>query len=403
MLNEENIKGTAFIIGRFQPITKLHCKIIDDARKKYQNTFVVVVNPKLPEREKRFTKKGELRTPEKRRIEKNPFSLSLRVKLIYKALEGKLHSSHIISAPTGFTQDAIEKIFRYLSKEKHKKNFVLLAGSDRVDEYIRQLKLYSNIDFSIKEITRDITSADNVSATKVRNAIKENDFETFKKLTPEGIHSEFNNLRKLIVSESQNTFFKKMLIETKLLQEGGLGGHMKHPHDMNSKEDFIQFFDDFLAGKLSATEKVDGLNLFVGYNKQGKVVAARNQNEEPFENIEDRFRKSHGGRTSFLAGFKAIKSFLEKLSVEKRKEYELIDEQENPKNFINLEIIYGPQPNIIPYSKSDNFIVFHNLSGTKENGYTTNVDGNVTSILKKMANKAKTTSSIQTEIEYVES
>ena len=78
MLNEENIPGTAFIVGRFQPITKLHYKIINEARKKYQNIFVVVVNALPPKREKRYTKKGEIRIPEKRRLKNNPFVLECK-------------------------------------------------------------------------------------------------------------------------------------------------------------------------------------------------------------------------------------------------------------------------------------------------------------------------------------
>ena len=401
MLFEENIKGTAFIVGRFQPITRLHYEIIDEARKKYSTIFVVVVNPPLPSKEKRYTKKGELRTPEKTRMEKNPFNLALRMKLIHKSFGGKIHPSRIISAENGFTPDIIDKIKRYVSKEKMKENIVLLAGSDRIPGYVKQLENYlGSENVSIQEITRDMDSADNVSATRVREALRDGNKEEFQSLTPQGIHSEFDNLRKFIVSEAARRFFRKMLIEMNLT-EGGLGGHMLHPSDIDSKEEFIEFFDKFLAGELTATEKVDGFNLFVGYNDKGKVVAARNPNEEPFEDVEQRFRLSHGGRPGFLGGFKAIKSVLERLPNDKRKEFELIDEDSKPKNFINLEIIYGPQPNIVPYSEDTNFIVFHNLSGTKENGYRTDVDGDVKSILTKLANKAKTAASVQTEVEYV--
>lgn len=215
MLLETNIKGTAFIIGRFQPITKLHYKIIDDARKNYQQMFVVIVNQKSLSRAQKYTKKGEMRIPAKRRIEANPFSLALRIKLINKAFGGKLPNSNIISAEDGFTPDVINKIMRYISKEKLKQKIILLAGSDRVESYKKQISTALELDVpvEIKEITRNMDSADNISATKVRNAIKLDDLKMFKDLTPVGIHDEFNNLKKYLVIESRHTFFKRMLKE----------------------------------------------------------------------------------------------------------------------------------------------------------------------------------------------
>lgn len=175
MIFEENLKGTAYIVGRFQPITKLHYKIIDEARKKYQSIFVVIVNPLVPKKEKRYTKSGELRTPEKARIEKNPFSLALRMKLIHEAFGGKIHQSHIISAQNGFNPAIIEKIKNLTSKQKLKEKIVLLAGSDRIPDYKRQIEAHLKDDnIEIQEISRDIDSADNVSATKAREALKTN-------------------------------------------------------------------------------------------------------------------------------------------------------------------------------------------------------------------------------------
>jgi nicotinamide mononucleotide adenylyltransferase len=199
-LYEEHEVGTALIIGRFQPITKVHYEIIDSARKKFQQIFIVVVRGTKTQKDK----------------EKNPFPLGLRLRLIYMAFGGKIHPSHIISAPSGFVPEIMDNILKLTSKENLKKRLVLLAGTDRIAAYKKQLDDYfdnDGVSAEIQEIARDMDSADNVSASKVREAIKNNDKETFQSLVPVGIHDEFMTLRKYLISEGQRKFFRKMFLE----------------------------------------------------------------------------------------------------------------------------------------------------------------------------------------------
>ena len=156
------------------------------------------------------------------------------------------------------------------------------------------------------------------------------------------------------------------LTESKrVLSEGGLAGHMTHPYDVLSPEDFLDFYDKLLSGHLAATEKVDGVNLFVGLNEKGKVVFARNNTESPSPKIEAKFPITHPGGDAFRAGFAALRKGIESLTDDEKEKYHLTF----PGNFINLEIIYGEIPNLIQYSETDNFIVFHGYTGNKERGY----------------------------------
>jgi nicotinamide mononucleotide adenylyltransferase len=199
-LNEEHEVGTALIVGRFQPITRTHFEIIDAARKKFQQIFIVVVKGAKSQKDR----------------EKNPFPLGLRLRLIYNAFGGKIHPSHIISAPSGFVPEILDNIFRLTSSENLKKRLVLLTGSDRAAAYKKQIDDYfekDGINVEVQEIARDMDAADSVSASKVREAIKNNDKETFQSLTPLGIHNEFMTLRKFLISESQRRFFRKMFLE----------------------------------------------------------------------------------------------------------------------------------------------------------------------------------------------
>ena len=317
MIFEENLKGTAFIVGRFQPITRLHHKIIDDARKKYQDIYVVVVSGAKSSKDKK----------------KNPFPLAFRMRLISKAFGGKLHSSKIISAPNGFAPDIIDKITRHSSKESLKKNIVLLAGSDRIPGYKRQIDDYfdkEGIEVSIQEIERDMSAADNVSATKVRDAIKEKDFETFKSLTPEGIHDEFKNLQKHLMSEGQRSFFRRMLLE------------MIHIEDLKVN-DFIDFVKNIYKAETSI--KLDGtVALLFGLTDDGRFYTGLGRDfrevkeEKRMYSVDQWLKTEHIKVNSPASAHAALES---KLAV--------IKKHLKPGETATAEIMFGDKPNSIKY------------------------------------------------------
>lgn len=192
ILFEESLPGTAIFVGRFQPLTAAHYSIIDNLRKSYRNVFVVIVAGK--------TKKN------------NPLTLGQRVKLISKAFGGKLPLQSIIKAPTGFTPDILDKISRYISKEKLKRKFILAAGEDRIDEYKRQINEYykGEAEIEIKMIPREEES---ISATKVRQALMQNNEEEFRRLMPQSLWDEYESLRKLISNKNNE------LIDNKIINE----------------------------------------------------------------------------------------------------------------------------------------------------------------------------------------
>jgi hypothetical protein len=193
----------------------------------------------------------------------------------------------------------------------------------------------------------------------------------------------------------------ELMKQNGLINEGGAGGHMKHPYEKyQTPEELLKFFNDFLSGDIAGTEKVDGYNLFVGFNDAGKVVAVRNKNQPPIENITEKFSLTHAAFEGFTAGWRAIKSRLQQLSDKERKEFELIDENGNPKNFINLEILFGYIPNVVPYSKTKNFIVFHTLAGSPQNSWNSEDVENEKKLLGRLANKLGTVSITSPRIKY---
>jgi hypothetical protein len=153
---------------------------------------------------------------------------------------------------------------------------------------------------------------------------------------------------------------------------GGIAGHMSHPFEVLSADDLLLFFEEMIDGNMRYFEKVDGVNLFVGFDDDLQICYARNKTDKPNRDINIAFPITHPAHDTFTAGFTAIKTSIEKLSVDKLIHGGLIKYEHSklvPNKWINLEIIYGEIPNIIQYSATTNYIVFHNLTYNPLEGY----------------------------------
>lgn len=157
-------------LGRMQPVHKGHQAII----KGMKNPIVALV-------------KGAKSSQDK---SKNPLDANYQVKLL-KKLNPNLK---VIIVPTGYIPDIINEI-RKEGFEVSK----IYAGSDRFKGYQGQISGYNKrveedqqIDVTYQETPR-VTSA-----SDVRNSIKSDDFALFKTLMPKQLHTEWDNLKKLI-------------------------------------------------------------------------------------------------------------------------------------------------------------------------------------------------------------
>ena len=159
----KRLKGNnwAMFQGRFQPPTKAHIEIIRNALAKYDGVAIVVV-------------KGL-----KSAADKNPFPFELQKEIFEGMFKDKVIIKQTSSGNIMYTIDNLGQNIN-----------AIIAGSDRVEGYRNQLSTTSNI--VIDEITR---SADDVSATKLRQALKDGDFESFKRLTDPGMHVHYKELR----------------------------------------------------------------------------------------------------------------------------------------------------------------------------------------------------------------
>ena len=156
-------------------------------------------------------------------------------------------------------------------------------------------------------------------------------------------------------------------IKESLLMEGGAYGHMNHPFDIQMNltfGDLKRIVKQALSGKLElAREKTDGQALAVSW-VNGRLVAARNKSHlknkgKDAMGVQDVISKFAGrGSVSdaFSFAIKDLESAIKGLSETSKKKI-----FKDGKCFMNCEIIYPENTNVIPYGQS--LLVFH---GTME-------------------------------------
>jgi len=156
-------------------------------------------------------------------------------------------------------------------------------------------------------------------------------------------------------------------VNESLLMEGGAYGHMNHPFDIQMNltfGDLKRIVKQALSGKLElAREKTDGQALAVSW-VNGRLVAARNKSHlknkgKDAMGVQDVISKFAGrGSVSdaFSFAIKDLESAIKGLSETSKKKI-----FKDGKCFMNCEIIYPENTNVIPYGQS--LLVFH---GTME-------------------------------------
>ncbi len=168
IMNDLPENQNALFIGKLRVPTKLHIEIIQDGLNRFGHVVVCIV---------KNSKEDKISLP----LDKQ--------KQILELIFGDTIT--IITNTTGNLTSIVNK--------SPKRIRYILAGSDRVDGYKAQLDRHPSI--SIVETKRDMSSEDNVSATKVIESIKTNNFTYFKKMMHEKTWPMFDELKPLIKKE----------------------------------------------------------------------------------------------------------------------------------------------------------------------------------------------------------
>jgi len=176
-----------------------------------------------------------------------------------------------------------------------------------------------------------------------------------------------------------------------LILEGGAAGHMSHPFDEKDLTfgDFKKIIDAGLQGELNfeeeATEKTDGQNVFATV-MDGEVKFARNKGEMKNPMDLQTFKQKFEGHASklvqdtFQFAAEDLANSLNKLPA---KDLEVFN---NGKSFMNMELIYSKNPNVIYYDRD--IIQFHGIKHTdgegNEIGEDTKYAASIAKVLKDL-------------------
>ncbi|NND24132.1 MAG: hypothetical protein HKN86_05495 [Acidimicrobiia bacterium] len=181
-----------------------------------------------------------------------------------------------------------------------------------------------------------------------------------------------------------NTFLTERIHfnESNLILEGGAAGHMSHPFDNKSLTfgDFKKLIESGLSGELNfeedPTEKTDGQNLFATV-KDGETMFARNkgQMKNPIDlNGIIKMFTGHASKLVEETYIFAAKDLADALP--KIKDQSMFA---NGLNFVNMELIYSKNPNVIYYDRD--VIQFHNIVETDGEGNQTGTQNLATELV----------------------
>ena len=166
-IDEAKKDSVGIFVGRFQPVSVAHTDIINTIGKNHKRGIVYLVKGKKSDKAK------------------NPFSEKTQIEMLKKIISVNV-SVEVL--PSAFFVDEIN--------EMPESKFVIYAGTDRIKQYARfEQYLEGGRTLETKEIKRTATD---VSATKIRKAITDNDKNTFQQMTPKEIHGMFNKLQQEI-------------------------------------------------------------------------------------------------------------------------------------------------------------------------------------------------------------
>ena len=159
------MKKVNIVLGRFQPFTKGHYKCVEEAwRQKNLPSVICIIN-----------------TPENKVDERHPFPSDMLIDLYKDWFDADEKIESIILVPNA----DIVKIAEELKKHRYQIGS-WTCGTDRIKDYTRISTNYKeqaelSDDFEMIEVKR---GDDDISATKARQALKDDDRTEFNKLVP---------------------------------------------------------------------------------------------------------------------------------------------------------------------------------------------------------------------------
>lgn len=188
------MENVNIVLGRFQPFTKGHEKILVQMyeENKLPTVMLLISNTKFDS--------------------KHPFSDDVIKKELELAFNNKPYYKDAL-----YVKSADILKFAELLHENGYQPKLWGTGTDRLPIYKKMADKYKeragfDDDFDTFEIKR---TDDDISATKVRTALKENDIVTFKQMMPDGTEKMFNEFKEIINGIDESLISLNDFVENK--------------------------------------------------------------------------------------------------------------------------------------------------------------------------------------------
>ena len=351
MLLQEAIKQSVVAIypGRFQPMGSHHYKAYKNLVSKFgaKNVYIATSNATGPKSPFTFAEKKKIIS-----AYGVPSNRIIKVKNPYQATEitSKLPDNTAVVFAVGEKDGSRLTAGKYFDKYKDGK---------KMDGYKEHGYIYILPHVALK------VGGKEMSGTTIRQTLGDKKkSSTEKKKAFKGITGLTNPaVYKLMIDK----------LTESMLVEGGASGHMSHPWE-NIGMTFAEIkkmITSLLSGGMDVTkisEKTDGQNLNITYHN-GEVVAARNKTQSKNFGANGltmaAIKKMFAGRGELEKAFVSAMEDLNK-SINGLTEKQKSRIFDNGRNWINLEIIYQPTRNVIPYNTD--LLQFHGINTFNEDG-----------------------------------
>ena len=350
-------KVVAILPGRFNPFGGHHYQAYEHLVSKFgaANVYVATSNVTGPKSPFSFAEKKKIIS-----AAGVPSNKIVKVRDPYKAVEitSKLPKDTAVVFAVGAKDGGRLVSGKYFDKYK--------AGAP-MDSYEEHGYIYIIPHVALK------VNGKEMSGTSIRAALGDKSLKTPEKrmLFKQIFGHNKKDIYKLVVDKLTKLSEEKMELRGVLLM-GGAYGHMQHPFDDSNLTfgDFKSMITRLLKGGVnveSVTEKLDGQNLMVSW-KNGQLIAARNKGQ--IKNFGENSLTTAGVKKMFAGRGELEKAFAGTMEDLENAIKGLSEKQrgamfDNGHKWMNLEIIYEPTQNVIPYGKD--MIIFHgNLEYDKE-------------------------------------
>lgn len=316
-------KKSVLIVGRFSGFHRGHVELIKSAVNKFPNHTIIVgvVTGKLSSKN----------------LEKNPFSFEEKKLAIEKILKGLNIEPIILNLHSAYIPEVVEILHSDYNIDLE----YVYCGSDRLNSYTAQG--LEKMGVKIICLERDESSTDDLtksaSATKLRNAVKNNNFEEFKNLLPDELDLD-------VVEDVWNLLRVGMKEKNIATADTVLSG-ITHIEDLDVNE-FIEWVRNFYDDNIVAIQKLDGtFNMSVGKDEEGIYLArlSKGQNE-PFSS----------GELPKIPIYNALRGAC--LVFERENIISILEEKLEVGDALDIEVLYGQQPNTIRYNLDKNYLAF---------------------------------------------